>query len=240
MNPGTDLAGIWTGTFSDQHGDYTIAVEIGADELIPEGDPARAEITWGEESFGLEILWGEFVEVEPGHFAFEYDTYDSDGNLVDTVSGDLYLLDPDYAEGSFTTTSGTFGDFSLALAPLFGQDVISGEFSMVFSDAGTREVFYLGEVVFDTSGNVVPGPESYLTDDIEGPIDPGANVWPVVGGTLSLVDPETGYFEGELFFSAPEDTILISGYYGWDLGVFAGLFEDSFGTGLTAFLRPGG
>lgn len=235
-NPGTDLVGLWSGTFSDQYGDYTIAMEMAADDLIPAGDPAWAEIIWGEESLGFEIQWGEFVEEAPGHYSFEYDTYDFDGNFQDTVSGDLYLLDADYAEGSFTSTSGTFGDFSLALSPIFAQDFVAGSYDMVFSDPVTRDTFYLGEVELDDFGSVVAGAGSYLTDDTEGPIDPGANVWPITSGYLDLVDADTGYYQGELFFASPDDTIQVGGYYGWDLGVFGGVFEDLLGGGLVTFI----
>ncbi|MBD3162007.1 MAG: hypothetical protein GF328_07870 [Candidatus Latescibacteria bacterium] len=235
-NPGTELAGIWTGTFSDQFTDYTVALEIQADALIPVGDPAWADIAWGEESLGTRIEWGEFVEVSPGVYAFEYDTYDFDGNYLETVAGEFALLDPDYGEGTFDSTSGAFGEFSLALAPVFTQDMVAGSFSMVFSDAVSRDLFYRGEVTFDAAGNVLFGAGSYLTDDLEGPIDPGANVWEIEGGYLSLVDPDTGYFEGELFFASPDDTIFLAGYYGWDFGVFAGIFEDILGDGLVTFL----
>jgi hypothetical protein len=235
-NPGTELVGIWTGTFSDQTTDYTVSLELGADALIPVGDPGWAEITWGEESLGTRIEWGEFVETSPGTYSFEYDTYDADGIYLDTVSGDFTLLDPDYGEGTFDSTAGTFGEFSLAFAPVFTQDMVAGTFSMVFSDAVSRDLFYRGEVTFDASGNVLFGAGSYLTDDLEGPIDPGANVWDIEGGYLSLVDADTGYFEGELFFASPDDTIFVSGYYGWDFGVFAGIFEDILGDGLVTFL----
>lgn len=235
-NPGTDLVGIWTGTFSDQLGDYTISIEIDADDLIPEDDLGYAVITWGAESAGLEIGNGDFLEEGPDQWSFLYDTFAPDtGDLVDTVEGTLFLTEDGFLEGTFTTTSGTFGECSLALADGFTIDMMAGASAMEFSDANTRELYYLGEIVFDAAGDVVPGPGSYLTDDLEGEIDPGANVWPITGGYLEVIDAEVGYYEGELNFADPDDTLFIGGYLGGDFFVYAGVFEDILGTGLFTF-----
>jgi hypothetical protein len=236
-NPGTELVGIWTGTFSDDVDHYTVSLEIDAGELIREEELGFAFTTWGEESIGLDIGNGDFTEAGPDEFTFIYDTFDQvTGQLVDTVSGTLFLVEPGYAEGTFETTSGTFGEFSLALSNGFTSDLIAGSYSMSFSDADTRELFYLGEVVFDGLGNVVDGAGSYLTDDLEGDIDPGAGFWPVTGGYLELIDPEVGYYEGELYFAAPDDTIGLGGFLGLDFYVFAGTFEDVLGAGLFNFV----
>ncbi len=236
-NPGVDLVGIWTGTFSDQHGDYTISIEIDADQEIPEDELGFAVIIWGAESGGLEIGNGDFVEEGLDEWSFVYDTFDpGSGELVDTVEGTFFLTEDGFLEGTFSTSSDTFGECSLALTDGFGVDMVAGAHTMEFSDANTRELFYLGEVVFDSLGDVVPGPGSYLTDDLEGEIDPGANVWPITGGYLDLVDVEVGYYEGELTFEDPADTLTIGGYLGADFFVYSGIFEDILGTGLFTFV----
>jgi len=238
VNPAVDdLVGIWTGTFTDQFGDYVISIEIGADANIPQGTPAKAFIIWGGESMGLQIARGTFTEIDPGHYRFSYDTFDpQDGSFVDTVSGDLFLVATGQGEGSFSTTSGTFGQFSLAMSAGFSRSHMGGHFAMSFSDPNTRALWYLGEVVYDSTAEVVPGATSYLTDDVEGDIDPGANVWPITDGYLTLLDADVGYFEGEIFFENPQDTIALAGYLGADLGVFAGIFEDLQGAGIFAFV----
>ncbi len=236
-NPGVDLAGIWTGSFSDQYDHYTVSMEIEADEFIGETELGYAVIVWGAESGGLDIGNGEFVEEGPDQFSFAYDTFDPfSGELVDTVTGTFFLREDGFGEGSFATSSGTFGEFSLALSDGFTTDLVAGAYTMSFSDSDTRDVFYLGEVIFDGLGNVVPGSGSYLTDDLEGEIDPGANVWPITDGYLELIDSEVGYYEGELNFADPDDTIFIGGYLGLDYFVYAGVFEDVLGTGLFSFV----
>ncbi|MBN1421846.1 MAG: hypothetical protein JXP34_23935 [Planctomycetes bacterium] len=237
-NPAVDdLVGIWTGTFTDQFGDYVVSVEIGANATIPDGSAATAFVIWGGESMGLLIGGGTFTEVDPGYYEFEYDTYDPvDYSYRDTVSGDLFLVAVGSAEGSFSTTSGTFGQCSLGITAGFSKSHMEGHFAMAFSDPDTRELWYLGEVVYDTDAEVVPGATSYLTDDLEGEIDPGANVWPILDGYLTLIDAEVGYFEGELFFADVQDTIALGGYLGADFGVFAGIFEDIQGAGLFTFV----
>jgi hypothetical protein len=238
-NPAVELRGIWTGTATDQYDHYTVSMEIDADDLVHEHEPGTAVIVWGAESVGLEIGPGEFVEVGPDHYQFAYDTFDPDtGEVRDSVTGDLFITDTDLLEGTFATTSGTFGDFSLAFTDGFAQASISGDFAMAFADAATRDLFYVGEVQYDDFGTVIPGALSYLTDDLEGPIDPGAGFWPIIDGYLDLVDPAFGYYEGELFFASPDDTIFLSGYLGWDFGIYAGIFEDALGPGLFSFV-PG-
>jgi hypothetical protein len=236
-NPGVSLAGIWTGTFSDQDGHYTVSMEIDADDFISEDELGYAVITWGAESGGLDIGNGDFLGEGPDEFSFVYDTFDPfSGELVDTVSGTVFFQDDGFVEGTFETTSGTFGECSLALADGFTTDMVAGAFTMEFSDADTREVFYLGEVIFDGIGNVVPGSGSYLTDDLEGEIDADANVWPITGGYLKVKNAEVGYYEGELTFADPDDTIEIGGYLGLDYFVYAGVFEDLLGLGLFSFV----
>ena len=236
-NPAVELVGIWTGTFTDDADNYTIAVEVDADDLIAPEDAAFALIVWGEESNGLVIGPGDFVETGPGEYRMSYRTFDPDtGDPRDTVTGTAFLVADDLMEGTFTTSSGTFGDFSLALTNGFLPGDVAGEHTMAFSDSATRELFYLGEAEFDGLGNLVSGPASYLTDDVEGPIDPGANIWPMIDGYLELVDAEVGYYEGELFFASPDDTIVLQGYLGWDFGVLAGIFSDALGEGLFSFV----
>lgn len=236
-NPAAELVGIWTGTFTDQFDNYTVSMEIDADDLVRPSDPAVAFVVWGAESMGSSIGDGEFVEIGPGEYRMSYDTYDPDSGVYrDTVTGTLVVVSYDYLEGNFTTSSGTFGDFSLALTDGFLPGDTSGEHSTGFSDSATRELYYLGEAEFDGFGNLVTGPASYLTDDVTGPISAGANVWPMIDGYLELVDDEVGYYEGELFFASPDDTILLQGYLGWDFGVFAGIFTDALGSGLFTFV----
>lgn len=227
-NPALELVGLWTGTFTDQFGDYTASLKIDADSTVPSDEPGVAFIAWGEESLGLTIEWGEFVETGPGRYEFEYDAY-FDGAYRDTVTGEIEFVDDDVVVGEFETTSGTSGEVSFARNAAFLQADLAGLYEMEFSDADDRSVFYTGAIEIEPDGDVKPGPFSYLTD--------GQNVWPIADGYVTLVDPWTGWYEGELFFDAPEDTIAIGGYLGTDLFVFAGIFEDALGSGLFTF-RP--
>lgn len=239
-NPGRDLVGIWTGTFSDDFGDYTVSLEIVADRLIPITDVGRAEIVAGDESGGLGIRFGEIVELPGDDWYFEYETFDrATGNRVDIVTGEFTRLEAEYLEGEFTTSSGTSGIFSLAWPGGFFQDDVKGPYVMEFVDVDTGDLAYVGEVKFSASGHVIPGPDSYLTDDVSGPIGPGAGYWPIVGGEITLVDHETGYYVGELWFDDFDDTLFFDGYLGWDLGILAGLFDDPFVSGTFTFYPAG-
>lgn len=236
-NPGLELVGLWTGTFTDSYGDYTASIEVDAADVVPQGTAGTAVIVWGQESVGLDMTDGDFVEIGDGGYSFVYDTRDPEtGAYRDTVSGELWFTGPGLVEGTFETTSGTSGQVSFARNQTVPQSSLAGHYEMIYTDSTSRETYYLGEIEIDRYGTVIPGSWSYLTDDVSGPIDPGANVWPILDGWIDAVDPDTGYFEGELYFAAPEDTISLSGYFGTDLYVYAGVFDDALGTGLFTFL----